>query len=354
MAEQDYKKRIEDAKAALAGYSETEKQLRALYDQAIKNADAAYAAERERVEAQAKKDKTAAAVETKRLEKNLDQTLASRGLAFSGENAQTALDLSLLLQNRLADIDADAEDKQTALAIENAGTKAELEEKKLSAEAAQAAKKTELAAKLAGLESVSEPAQEISAVTADGKPDPVGTMQAIAGKIYDSAQKVKESHYVTPAISAVNLAKQMVKTVSGESVISGEKQQMGITNLLAKMQEEGELEPSYLKQLLLNLQSFGYATESGKAAESDEKTLKNNAADEYFRNYNRFYRVYSLAELPADEIVKRAKEDATLAELQYLYDHTANNDQFRKIVEEMELTDRLESFYQKNLDKKNK
>ena len=346
MAEQDYKKRIEEAKTALAGYSEAEKKLRALYDQAIKNADAAYKAESERVEAQAKKDKTAAAVDTKKLEKNLDQTLASRGLAFSGENAQTALDLSLLLQNRLNDIDADAADKQNTLAIENAEAKQALEEKKLSSAQKQYAEQTGLAAKLAGLEQEAAPDPGISVPT-DGKVNPMEVLQNVAGKVYDAAQETKEKRYVTPAISAANLAKQMVNTISGgKGTVMGDKQQMGISNLLAKMEEQGQLEPSYRKQLLLNLQSLGFSYDPGDEG-SNETHLKNNAANEYFKSYNRFYRLYSLADLPEEEAAKRAVGDAKLAELRYLYDHTFNNDQFRKLAGELALSEWLETFYQR-------
>ncbi len=353
MAEQDYKTRINEAKAALAEYSDRTEQLMKLYDRAIKNADDAYKAESERIAAQAKKDKNAAATDTLRLEKNLDQKLASRGLAFSGENAQTALDLSLLLQNRLADIDADALDRQADLALQTADTKASLEEKKLAAGAGQAEKKTELVSKLAGLEKEAPGETGIGAIGEGGSVSPLKVADGIASEIYDAAQTVKQKRYLTPAVSAANLAKQMVNTISGKDHIYGDKQQMGIASLLEQMQAEGELEPSYLKQLLLNLQSLGYEYESGSETASKESHLKNNATDVYFRNYNRYYKVYSLADQPADEAAKNAKKDATLAELKYLYDHTFNNDQFHKIVSEMDLTDSLGLFYESQLNKKN-
>ncbi|MBQ3154140.1 MAG: hypothetical protein IJB88_02805, partial [Clostridia bacterium] len=101
MAEKDYDTWLAGAKAALDGYSAEQKAIAALYEQAKQNAANAYDAKQKQLASQTVQSKNRAAIDTKRTERNIGQTLASRGLAFSGENAQTHLDLNLSLQNRL-------------------------------------------------------------------------------------------------------------------------------------------------------------------------------------------------------------------------------------------------------------
>ena len=350
MAEQDYKTRIDETKAALAAYSDQAGMLKQLYDQAIKSADEAYAAGKQEIERQTLRSKNDAAVENKRAEKNLGQTLAARGLSFSGENAQNALDFALNLQNRFADIDADAADKQAALAQKNADEKFALRKEQLKSAADSAEKKTDLNLKLAGLQQ----AASLSA-TANGGSGGYGAWEeesedpalGFAERIRRSAQNVKEERYLTPAISAANLAKQMVGTISDSGRISGEKQQNGMTALLDKINPGETLEPGYYRQLMLNLQSLGYTGDTAKKAEKKESTsLKEDASKSFFDNYNRYYRIYRLADYPEAEAAELATEKARMQQMRFLYDNTQNNDQFHDAAVNMGLSDWLTPFYE--------
>ena len=85
MAEKDYDKWLAEAKAALDGYSAEQAAIEGLYERAKQNAAASYDAQQKQLERQTAQSKNQAATEIKKTERNIGQTLASRGLAFSGE-----------------------------------------------------------------------------------------------------------------------------------------------------------------------------------------------------------------------------------------------------------------------------
>ena len=360
MAEQDYNKRIAEAKTALERYSDQTGELKKLYDKAIENLNASYEAQNEKLEKQVFRDKNKASVEAKLAEKNLDQQLAARGLAFSGENAQTALDMALLLQNRYADIDADAAEKQAENEAKKNDALLSLEKEKLSETANGYEKQASLEATLAGLEQSkaayeaeqkAKQGGEITEETPEPDPeDPFAAAKAFGEKVKASAKKATEKQYVTPAVAASTLAKQLIGTVSSSGHIYTSKQQTALEKLLAEMQAKETFEPAYYQQLLLNLQSMGYS--SGNAAKKvDEKALEKGAAEAYFEAYQRFDKIYKLAGHSTEEADAMALEKAREQQLQYLYDNTYGNDQFVAVVSMLGLSEYLDAFYEKLYNK---
>ena len=114
MKEKEYKTWLEEAKAALDAYSAEQTEIAKLYEQAKAEAETAHKAQKEQLAKDTKASKNQAVVDTMKTERDLDRTLASRGLAFSGENAQTSLDLALDLRGRLAELEDEAAEKQAA------------------------------------------------------------------------------------------------------------------------------------------------------------------------------------------------------------------------------------------------
>lgn len=363
MAEKDYRDRIEETKAALEKYSEQAEALKKLYDQAIRNADAAYDEESRRLSEQRAKDRNEAATDALRTEKNLNQALASRGLSLSGENAQTKLDLTLGLQNRLADIDRSEREAQSELARDRAETRTKLETEQIRAGGENAERLAKLQAELAGLELDSAGGGGSGGGSGGGgsgsgtggeekKPaatDPIAVAQAFAEKVKESAKRAKDSLYLTPEISAASLAKQMVNTVSSFGHIYGSRQQLSMSILLDRMQLENRLEPSYYKQLMLNLESLGYTgqTEPDQPEEETGTTdVENEAKAAYEKAYKRYYNIYRAADYGQAESDRMATDKAKVEELRYLYESTGDSDSFRRYVADLGLADWLPSFYE--------
>ncbi|MBQ5791415.1 MAG: hypothetical protein IIW19_01745, partial [Clostridia bacterium] len=115
MKEKDYNTWLQEAKDALDGYSAYQADLSEYYRKARENAKAEYLAEKEQLKKDTAQSQNQAVVDTMKTERDLDRTLASRGLAFSGENAQTNLDLNLDLRGRLADLENAAAEQDAAL-----------------------------------------------------------------------------------------------------------------------------------------------------------------------------------------------------------------------------------------------
>ena len=115
MKEKDYNTWLQEAKDALDGYSAYQAEMAEYYRKAQENAKAEYLAEKEQLKKDTAHSQNQAVVDTMKTERDLDRTLASRGLAFSGENAQTNLDLNLDLRGRLADLETAAAEQDAAL-----------------------------------------------------------------------------------------------------------------------------------------------------------------------------------------------------------------------------------------------
>lgn len=153
-----YDEAIARAKAALESYSAEAEELAKLYETARKNAQAQYEAQKRESASQASEQKRKAGIETQLAERNYDQRLASRGLALSGENAQTSLDLLVALRNQLAGIDSDLRSRNATLDTDLANKQHEIDLSYANQRASNAEKRANLASELASAEANRESA----------------------------------------------------------------------------------------------------------------------------------------------------------------------------------------------------
>lgn len=118
-----YSDTIENLKAALNDYSEDEEALNTLYKKALANIINQQNAAKENIETQYRADRNQAYSDTMREERNTLNTLASRGLGFSGETAQTKLNSNVILGNRFGKLTSDKNANTTELELQFADKK---------------------------------------------------------------------------------------------------------------------------------------------------------------------------------------------------------------------------------------
>lgn len=367
-----YEEAIARAKSALESYSAETEALARLYETAKQNAQSAYEAQKQQTAEQAKEARRMADVDMQRTERNLDQRLASRGLAFSGENAQTRLDLLLALRNRLSGIDSDERAQYASLDQALADRQHELDLAYASSRTDAAKQLASLNADLAAAEankaSAEEAAKAAAAAAAAASKPADKTDSAASTKpptVHHSVQKPgsaasgagtgaggsgsgsegESASGVTPSISAQNLAKQMVTAVGGNGRISTATQQANMAALLDSLLATTTFDSAYYEELMLNLRSLGFRPDYAEQSAESGEQLQKSAADYYDKHYKRYFGVYRNAGYSVTEADRRASEQARYEQLRYLYTHSLSKDLFDAAVEELSLGTYVDGFY---------
>lgn len=360
MKEKDYNTWLEEAKAALDAYSAGQTEMAKLYEQAKADAATAYKAQTEQLARETKASKNQAVVDTMKIERDLDRTLASRGLAFSGENAQTALDLTLDLRGRLADLEDDAADQQTELDARHRDTQNQLSMAYAKERAQGAEKLAEMqmamanAAKKAEEQSHEEENKtEIGGGDSYGVPYPDLTGMSFSKRVKamaEYARKVQEAKEaagkLTPEISPKELAKQLVSAAGENGVIGSIAQQEALEGMLDRLTEAHDISDGYLEELLLNLRSLGYRSDYRQDVAYGMEDLQNRSAKAYADYYDRYYRVYRSTGYDAEESDKMAGEKALFLQFVYLYRNSRSKEMFETAMSGLGYRNELRDFYE--------
>ena len=389
MATNSYEEAIARAKAALESYSAEAEELARLYENAKTNAKNAYEAQKEQTSAQAKESRRQADIDMQRTERNLDQRLASRGLAFSGENAQTRLDLLVALRNqlsgidsdernRLADLDQALADRTSELDMAYAANRADsakqlaaLNADLASAEANKAA--ADAAAKAAAKAAASKaPASKPEGDTATDEekakailkgPLQLGEnfknmaknlMNKFQGLPVEDPSENGGKGTVVPEVSARNLANQLVKAAGSSGKISGSRQQAALSSLLDALLASVNLDSDYYDELMLNLRSLGYRPDYAQTVDENVAKLQNASRDVYETMYQRYYNLYRKVGMVEGDAVRRAQQDARYLQIRYLYAHSYDEDEFEYAADALQLTGYLNEFYDRLSKEKTK
>lgn len=312
-----YNDAIESLKNALDGYSEEEERIKELYAKAKSSLSETYgadiaAAERERI-----KKRAEAEADAKRMKRGSDLMLAQRGLAFSGEAAQTGLDSALALNRRLAEIDEEHSKSRNALAKAHGESlmKAEAEEAKRTAEAEEG--KNRIKSEIAALELKRESEQ-------------ARAMRGTASAGAESSGEESEEKGYRPPMTAKALAEQMINSVSSRGYISKAWEMQKIAEKLDNLKNGYEIDGDYLDDLIFTLRSYGY-TEPARQQKSALDKLADEADEFYKSTYGYNYASYQLAGFSESAADSRAKEKATEKLLEYVYDRVSDARDFRNV-----------------------
>lgn len=355
MKEKEYNTWLAEAKAALDGYSAAQQELAGLYQQAKANAEAEYRAQKQQLEKETKEHKNRAVVDTMKTERDLDRTLASRGLAFSGENAQTGLDLALDLRGRLAELEDNAVKTAADLDARRADTQNQLDLAYAREKSAAAEKLADM--KLAFASAVKQEEEEEASDTPaeDAVPMPDLTGKSFSQRVKLLAEHAKavaeakkqqqEEAKYTPEISAKELAKQLVSAAGEDGIISGIDQQEAMEALLSRLTEAHTFSDGYLQELMLNLRSLGYRPDYRQDVEYGMEDLQKRSVEAFDEYYDRYYRLYRSAGYSPVESDEKAGDTALFMQFVYLYRNSRNKEMFENAMWDMGYRNELEGFY---------
>lgn len=367
MAEKEYEAKIAEAKAALQSYSAEQEAITRLYEQARQQAQERYEARSKQLNQQLASDRNRAAVDMMRTEKNLNQALASRGLAFSGENAQTKLDLSLALRGQLADLDRETGTQQAELAEKHADTQTDLAFEHAKSRAQGAKTVAELQGNLAALmqQSAGQNSTGQTGGTGDGATGQASNtmlekadktvigdrefqqnfVQRLRQSLLEQERKKAQAITVSPTVSAQQLAKQLVTAVSSTGRIYGYTQQSRVAELLEELNRDTPLEDGYYREVLLNLRSLGYRPDYAGELQEETQAMRSRAEalyDAYRTRYRNLYQQLGYSEEDGD---RRASREARFEQLAYVYANSESKAKFEELVQLMGLQRELDGFY---------
>ena len=352
MEDKDYKAWLDESKSELDAYSASREEIDKLYGQAIADAEAAHAEDKQRLEKESFRKKNNAATDNMRAGRNLKQSLASRGLAFSGENAQTDVDLTLALQNRMGEIDSETLAQAQTLERKHGETVADLKRDRAQHRSEVSLTLAKLKAELAKAEqNKAQQDSDPSAGTASSAPVGVpGSLTenaaSMLGQMQNKIKDVIKEQTITPSITPKELAKQLIKAAGGSGSISGFGQQQAMETLLETLNGTYLLDGDYRKQLMLNLQSMGYNPQYKTAYTEEIKTLKVDAVKTFDLYYDRYFDIYYYAGYSVNESDSMAYEMAQFLQLAYMYRHSYTKEMFEIAVREMGYGSKLKSFYE--------
>ena len=363
MKETEFNTWLEEAKTALDTFSAGQEELTRLYEEAKANAKAEYDAQKEQLKKDTQASKNQAVTDTMKTERDLDRTLASRGLAFSGENAQTGLDLTLDLRGRLAELDDNESRRAGELEAHHNDTQNQLSMTYNKQRTEGAEKMADLLMDMANAsmkysdsDATTEPQPETeSAVTSEnpyGIPMPDFTGMSFSQRVKAMAEYTKKvnaakelAEKFTPVVSAKELAKQLVSVAGEGGVISTIAQQESLEKILGGLLEAHDLSDGYLEELMLNLRSLGYLPNYREDVSYGMEDLIKRSADARDDYYSRYYRIYRSAGYSPEESDAKAGETALFLQFVYLYRNSRTKEMFETAMGELGYRKELNSFY---------
>lgn len=355
MNEKDYNTWLKEAKAALDSYSASRQEIASLYRQAKENAKAEYLAQKEQLEKETKRSMNQAATENMKLHRDIDRTLASRGLAFSGENAQTDVDMALNLRGRLAELEDQRTERASALDTGYADTayQMDLAYAKENSEAAE--KLTDMKMAMASAVKNAQDTKEEAVPNGETGaeiPQPDLKGKSFSQKVKLLAQHAKEvqaakdkASQFTPEISAKELAKQLVSAVGKDGVIGSISQQEALEKALNRLTEANHLSEPYLQELMLNLSSLGYRPDYREDEAYGLEDLQKRSYEAYDQYYDRYYHMYRSAGYDAKQSDGFAGKKALFMQFVYLYTNSRNKEVFENAMSALGYRNELEEFY---------
>ena len=321
-----YNDAISSLKSALDGYSAEEEKIKALYAKAKSGAEKKYAEDAAAIESERKLRRAEAAADVMRSARNTDSILAGRGLSFSGEAAQNKIGSAITLNNRLAAIDSDsAKAARELLGGYNAQMlKLEGDEAERALKLAEG--KHKLMTSIAEAESKRE--TELAKQQAE-----YARAAAAAAKANGGAEAQNETGGYVPKTSAKDLAKQIVGTITDKGYLSTDREKAQAASRLNELYSRFDLSAEYRDDLLFTLRALGYTDPApdDPQEKSDVDLTVEGAQAAYDKGYAGEYAACQIAGFKESVSVSRAKKKALDAQLDYIYSHTSNFNDFRNI-----------------------
>ena len=147
----------------------------------------------------------------------------------------------------------------------------------------------------------------------------------------DEETQQEEGGYI-PDINANSLAKQLVKTASGGSVISEDDHEYTLNKYLLELIESYNIDSNYYNELIFMLKSYGYKERS--LPEMRAQVVGHDGKAYYEQEYDKCYNEYILSGIDEGNARNMAKNDATKSQLEYMHKRSKNNTEFKMSCDE--------------------
>lgn len=364
-----YSDQIDILKKALDGYSEEENKLSALYKTAIENAEKAHMERKRQLEEQYYHDRNTAYADNAKAERNTFNTLAARGLGFSGEAAQAKLNSNISLANRLGALAREKLNAEAGYNLELADNISNLSIEESEKTADLMKHKNDLNASIAGMELERETGEAERAADEESENKKLAAekealqlqiqadkdLQAaelaaerdmfdaeLAAKYYSSgssggsgngsagnttAEEEEQSVGYTPEISAKELAKQLVNSATGGNLIDGATHEYMVNKYLLQLRTNYDINPDYYDELIFMLKAYGY--EEISEPEMRVQVISTEAEAYYSNMYDELYDQYVVSGLGEESARSKAISDSAEKRFDYIYNRCENLTEFR-------------------------
>jgi len=345
----DYNELIEQTKKALESYSKADTELEELYRQAKERNNKSYELSKNQLAEQYYEDKNQAASRAALSAKDMNEFLAARGLATSGESVQAKLDSNMALNSALS-----------GLAKSNMQSLTELEKQRLEKESeldmSLAEKKLELNKQKNTLsdqiEQLKKALENSNKSTDDNKSNDNNKSTNSDKKNNNGTtdnNKTKddttEKPYV-PSTSAKDIAKNILETFASGGKITTDLQRSQIKKYLQSLVKNDGVDEDYIKDIVFILKTYGYSDIS--EAYADSVIAAKDAAEYYNKMYNDYYEIYVRGNRTADKASSMAKSKAKTLMLDYIYERSRTIAAFESAAKQSGVTQaELEEYYQR-------
>lgn len=373
-----YSNTIDSLKAALNSYSAEEEKLSRLYSDAIQNAEKAYKEALKQSDEQYKRDRNTVYADNAQAERNYMNTIAARGLGFSGEATQAKLNSNITLANRLSalerekyrndiTLDQELETNRTNLSLEEAeklkdlidgrnGMQFDIASLELEKEQNDAQLQAEKEANAAKLQAEKEMLQmELDAKyggTSGGNGSSGGNGGNGGGSGAEAETEAEEestANGFVPNITAKELAKQLINTATeGSNYVNSEKHKYLVNKYLLELNENYGIDRDYLDDLLFMLRVYGYEESSIPQMRIDVITY--DAIAYYYDACDEYYDKYTVAGMKESRAKAESRKIAANKQIDYIYKQCRNILEFEQCCKAVGISDAKMQEYLSSID----
>ena len=300
----NYSDIVEQTKKELMKHSDTAAILADMYARAKQSYENAYKASAEDITKDYEAKRNAASAQQKLNDKNTDELMAARGLAYSGESAQAKINSNIALANTLSSLARDHTEALTELKKEKDEKITDLDmeygEKRIQADKAL----TDDAIKMA------QDKIKYGEVTLDGE----GGADGEGDGIFD------------PEMSANQLATNIVKRFGTGGKVQKAEENLNIYQYLRDLRERYSFTDEYLDKLTFALDALGYIGINADGLHV--ATVVNQGNLEYDKAYERAMSVAKKLYFDYDDRTNYAQKRAYMDRLDYIYTRCSTKTQF--------------------------
>ncbi len=304
----DYSDYAEELQKRIKSFDQTKAELKKAYEQTLKANSDAYSDTLDMLRSAKHSEQNAAAANSALAKQSADVALTQRGLASSGEAAQSDIEHSLSLGKALSDIDKDYAERE--LAAEQTKSDADTEAAKELKRGAD-----ELQAELDETNTLLDEAQKADAEQKEALSREI----AAAEEAVHDGKAVESEEAYKPPVSAKQMASNILSASTASGTVKTELDNAKTYMMLQEMQAEYGFDSDYVKDLTVALKSKGYRQTTKQEAEAQ---IAADYAESHLSDWaGKVYKQLSRSTASTQDNVESARKAALTMQKQYVYTH---------------------------------